>query len=138
MTTISAAKLRIIFGIRHIIRYKKCEFTVNFRTFAPEMKKLIFNTTYSMPVSDARNFVIWVQETMLPAIEQDGVLDEPRLLRVLSHHDEQTECFSLQLSVPNSAILHKWLLRQGQPLAEEMKRVFDDRIAGFSTLMEEV
>ena len=102
------------------------------------MKKLIFNTTYSMPVSDARNFVIWVQETMLPAIEQDGVLDEPRLLRVLSHHDKQTECFSLQLSVPNSAILHKWLLRQGQQLAEEMKRVFDDRIAGFSTLMEEL
>ena len=107
-------------------------------TLPPEMKKLIFNTTYSMPVPDARNFVIWVQQTMLPAIEQDGVLDEPRLLRVLSHHDEQTECFSLQFSVPSSAILHKWLLRQGESLAEEMKRVFDNRIVGFSTLMEEV
>ena len=102
------------------------------------MKKLIFNTTYSMPVSDARDFIIWIRESVLPAIEQDGVLGEPRLLRILSHHDEQTECFSLQFSVPGSAILHKWLLRQGQPLAEEMKRIFDNRIVGFSTLMEEV
>ena len=50
----------------------------------------------------------------------------------------KTECFSLQFSVPSSAILHKWLLRQGESLAEEMKRVFDNRIVGFSTLMEEV
>lgn len=99
---------------------------------------IIYNTTYTMPVDDARNFVIWVQQAMLPQVEADGALSEPRLLRILSHHDQETECFSLQFNVDDSAALHKWYVRQGQTLIEEMKKMFDERIAGFSTIMEDV
>jgi len=105
---------------------------------SPRMKGLIYNTTYTMAVAEARNFVIWVQETMLPAIEKDGLLSQPRLMRILNHHDEETECFSLQFAVPDSATLHKWYVQQGQQLGEELKRTFEGRIVGFSTLMEEI
>lgn len=91
-----------------------------------------------MPVEDARNFVIWVSESMLPKVEEDGALSKPRLLRILSHHDQDTECMSLQFEVEDNAALHKWYVRQGASLAEEMKTLFSGRIVGFGTIMEEV
>lgn len=99
---------------------------------------IIYNTTYTMPVSDARNFVIWLRQSMLPRVEADQTLTAPRLMRILSHHDEQSECFSLQFAVADSATLHQWYVRQGQALAVEMEKAFEGRIVGFSTLMEEI
>lgn len=97
---------------------------------------LVYNTTYNMPLSDARNFVIWVEQSYLPRVYEDGVLSQGRLLRILNHHDQDSESFGLQLSVPDSATLHQWYVRQGKSLADELVRLFDGRIVGFSTLME--
>jgi len=99
---------------------------------------LVYNTTYTMPLDDAREFVIWVHQIMLPKIAEDGVLRNPRLLRILSHKDMETECFGLQFDVEDSSLLHKWYVRQGQQLAEELLNVFSKRVLAFSTLMEEV
>ena len=99
---------------------------------------LIYNTTYTVTVADARNFVIWIKEDFFPKVEADGTLSEPRLLRILSHHDEETECFSVQFKVEDSAKLHQWYTRMGQALVQEMQKLFDERIVGFSTLMEEI
>lgn len=97
---------------------------------------LVYNTTYTMPVEDARQFVIWVKESYFPRVEADGALSEGRLLRILNHHDQETECFGVQLNVADSAALHQWFVRQGKALTEEMTRLFDGRVVGFGTLME--
>ena len=97
---------------------------------------IVYNTTYTMPVSDARNFVIWVSESMLPRIEGNGLLKCPRMMRILSHHDQETECFSLQFETESSATLHKWYTQQGTSLHQELVKMFDERIVGFSTIME--
>jgi len=99
---------------------------------------MIYNTTYTMPVADARDFVIWVHESMLPRVEKDAVLMHPRLMRVLSHHDRESECFSLQFDVEDTAALHRWYVRQGNALMGEILKLFGERVVGFSTLMEYV
>lgn len=99
---------------------------------------LIYNTTYTVPVADARNFVIWIKESFIPQANNDGYLSDPRLLRILSHHDENSECFSVQFKVDSTAQLHQWYVKKGQQLALEMKSLFDERVVGFSTLMEEI
>jgi len=91
-----------------------------------------------MPTDDARNFVIWVHQCYIPHIEENGLLTKPRLLRILSHHDQETECFSLQFEVESSAILHKWYTQQGEALNQEMGKLFEQRIVGFSTIMEAI
>lgn len=97
---------------------------------------LVFNTTYTIQNTDARNFVIWVHQSYFPSIVENGILTNPRMLRVLSHKDEETECFCLQFNVESSAKLHTWYTQQGQALTEEMTKLFGDRFAGFSTIME--
>lgn len=97
---------------------------------------LIYNTTYQTEIGDARNFVIWLTEYYIPRVEEEGMLHAPRLTQILSHKEQDTECFSLQWEVEDSATLHRWHTRQGMQLNEEMMKVFKDKVVGFPTLME--
>lgn len=97
---------------------------------------LIYNTTYQVENDEARNFVIWVHEVYMPQASADGMLKSPRLTRILSHKEETTECFSLQWEVEDSRTLHRWHTSCGIRLNEEMKRLFKEKVIGFSTLME--
>jgi hypothetical protein len=97
---------------------------------------LVYNTTYQMELNDAREFVIWINECYIPQVLTHGALKNPRLLRILSHKDQETECFSVQWEVEDSAQLHRWHTEQGMHLNEELGKVFKDRVVGFSTLME--
>lgn len=99
---------------------------------------IVYNTTYTTPVEDARNFVIWANESFIASTAQDGRLTNPRLLRILSHKDEHTECFSLQFDVKDTATLHQWFVSQGKALNDDLNRLFDGRIIGFSTIMETI
>lgn len=110
-----------------------------FRTFAAiqgPKKMLIYNTTYQVNFDDARNFVIWVHQVYIPKATAEGLLAKPRLCKILSHRDEDSECFSLQFEVKDSAALHQWYTACGTALDEEMRKLFKDKAAGFSTLME--
>ena len=97
---------------------------------------LIYNTTYHVEMNDARNFVIWLNECYIPEAEQTGDLKNPRILRILSHKEENSECFSLQWEVEDTAALHRWHVAVGSHLNEEMMKVFKDKVLGFPTLME--
>lgn len=97
---------------------------------------LIYNTTYHVTTADARNFVIWLNECYIPETEQSGELKNPRILHILSHKEDDSECFSLQWEVEDSAALHRWHTRQGARLNEEMLKIFKDKVIGFPTLME--
>lgn len=97
---------------------------------------LIYNTTYQIDIADARNFVIWLSESYIPEVEKMSLLRNPRLTQILSHKEQDTECFSLQWEVDDSATLHHWHTRQGMKLNEEMMKIFKDKVVGFPTLME--
>lgn len=99
---------------------------------------LVYNTTYHVEMSDARNFVIWLSESFIPQSEATGLLKNPRILRILSHKEQDSECFSLQWEVEDSATLHKWHTQLGMALNEEMMKLFKDHVIGIPTLMEVV
>lgn len=97
---------------------------------------LIYNTTYQMDTNEARNFVIYIHNQFIPATEQQGDLKNARLARILSHKDPDTECFSLQFEVESTAKIHHWLIEQGNKLNDELLKMFNNQIVGFSTIME--
>lgn len=98
---------------------------------------LIYNTTYQVECSQARNFYIWLHEVMIPEVKNGGYnLKNPRVCRILSHHEDDGECYSLQWEVENSAELHRWHLSQGVKLHEELLKIFKDQVVVIPTLME--
>ena len=97
---------------------------------------LIYNTTYHIDLDNARNFVIWLNECYIPEAEKGGEVTNPRIWRILSQQESDSECFSLQFEVADSAALHRWHTRSGAALNEEMMKIFKDKVIGFPTLME--
>ena len=97
---------------------------------------LIYNTTYHVEEDQEKYFLIWIQEYYFPEIEKNGILHVPRILRVLSHREEGSACFSVQFEVEDSAQLHRWHCEQGVKLNDELLRIFGDKVVGFPTLME--
>ncbi len=97
---------------------------------------LIYNTTFHVEINDARNFLIWLNECYIPEAEKNGDLRNPRILRILSHKEQDSECFSLQWEVEDSAALHNWHTSCGAALNAEMMKIFKDKVIGIPTLME--
>ncbi len=97
---------------------------------------LIYNTTYHVEEDQEKYFLIWMQEVYLQEVEKTGLLRSPRMVRVLSHRDEGSACFSVQFEVEDSATLHHWHQLQGAKLNEELVKIFKDKVVGFPTLME--
>ena len=105
-------------------------------SFAYFCTMILYNTTYQMPTTVARDFVIWVHEVMLPRIKEFGHMHRGRLSRILSHKDEDSECFALQFEVESTARLHYWFVKQGKALGEELQKTLEGQVIGFSTMME--
>ena len=99
---------------------------------------IIYNTTYQMSEADARHFVIWVLESYFPQVHTQGMMRNGRLSRILSHKEDDSECFAVQFETDSTATLHAWFVKQGQGLNEEMLRLFNNRVVGFSTMMETI
>ena len=97
---------------------------------------LVYNTTYQVEIADARNFVIWIHQIYMSEAEKGGLLKNGRLCRILSHKDDDSECFSVQFDVEDSGVLHRWLVSQGEELNLQMLSTFENRVHGFSTMME--
>lgn len=96
---------------------------------------LLYNTTYHVEEEIEKNFLIWLNEVYIAEVEKEGILRNPRLCRILSHQDGGS-CYSLQWEVENSADLHRWHLKKGMELNEQLLKIFRDKVVGIPTLME--
>lgn len=97
---------------------------------------IVYNITFQVDYNESQVFVVFLHDVYIPAIEQDGSLKNPRLCRILSHRDNETECFSLQFECESTAVLHQWYTNKGAKLNDEIKKIFDERVVGFPTMME--
>jgi hypothetical protein len=97
---------------------------------------LIYNTTYNVDTEVARNFYIWLHEVLVPEIELQQILSNPRLLKILSYQEDGNSSFSLQWEVESSLLLHHWYVKNGVKMNEEMNKIFGEKVISFSTLME--
>lgn len=99
---------------------------------------IVYNTTYHVELSDAKNFVIWVDAYLIPEVEKTGMLKNPRLTRILTHKEKDSECFSMQWEAESLGMLQKFHTQYNARIVQEMNKVFKDKVLGFDTLMEVV
>ena len=97
---------------------------------------LIYNTTFQVDASDAQNLVIYLHEKYIPEATKSGVMRNARMCRILSHRDNDSECFSVQFEVEDTAQLHKWYSSKGMQLNNEILKLFKNKVVGFPTMME--
>lgn len=96
---------------------------------------LIYNTSYHFEETLEQNFIIWLKEVHVPAVLEEGTLKNPRICKILSHQQDGDVSYTLQWEVENSTVLHRWHIKQGDFAVNEIKKIFDDKVMFFETLM---
>lgn len=100
---------------------------------------LVLNTTYHTDAGEEQLFLTWLTQYVLPEEEKLALLKRPRICRVLSQADgDEGATLCLQFEAADSAVLHRWWQVQARKRDEEMRRIFGEKVVGFSTLMEVV
>lgn len=97
---------------------------------------LIYNTTYSVSNDALQNFYIWLHEVFIPEVEREQMLTNPRLLKVLDAQNNENVSLSLQWEVSGSATLHRWYMKQGVQMDEQIAKMFGEKVVAFPTILE--
>lgn len=99
---------------------------------------IIYNTTYHAHESVVDDFLQWLRAEYIPAAIADGRLQEPRLSFVLNAEESDGKNYSLQFRAKSLDELHAWYEATGDDLVVKFGQRFGHKVAGFSTLLEEV
>lgn len=96
---------------------------------------IICNTTYHVECSISGEFIDWMKQEFLPQAMSHGLVEEPRLMRLMGHN-EGGACFAVQLQAPSLRQLQQWNQAVGKNLHQAITERFGDKVAGFTTFME--
>lgn len=99
---------------------------------------IVYNTTYHAHNSVAEKFLVWLKDTYIPRALCDGRLIEPRLTTVMNAEESDGINYSLQFRSESVEVLRNWYEETGDDLVVELSKIFGQKVAGFSTLLEEI
>ncbi len=99
---------------------------------------LIYNTTYHLEADLEDNFLIWLKEVHIPEVENQKALRNPRICKILSTQEDGQVSYALQWEVEDSTTLHRWHIKHGTFAKDQIRKIFNDKVLGFDTLMRKV
>ena len=99
---------------------------------------LIYNTTFHTEDEEHNNFLDFIKNTYIPEAIKSNFLHSPTLSRIFPHYEQRGVSYSLQFKVKNIEVLDLWIENEGKSLHHELKNKFGNKVAGFTTIMEEV
>ncbi len=99
---------------------------------------IVYNTTFHAHNDAVEQFLQWLRSEYIPKAIGDGRLSDPRLTLVLNAEESDGKNYSLQFRAADVDTLRDWYEAVGDDLVEIMASKFGQKVAGFSTLLEEV
>lgn len=99
---------------------------------------IVYNTTFHIDNEVVEEGVTYLKEVYLPRASASGFLQKPLLRKVLHDSEEEGVNFSVQFHVKNVDTLNYWIETEGRLLHQDLVNRFGRKIAGFSTLLEEI
>lgn len=99
---------------------------------------LIVNTTYHVTEDSQKDWIFWVKNEYIPEVTKTEMLVNPRLFRLLVEDEPGNLGYALQFEVKDLDTLEDWFLRYGSELQTTLSKRFQDKILGFTTMMESV
>jgi hypothetical protein len=99
---------------------------------------LIVNTTYQVSLVFEEEWKKWVLTEYAPEVVASGLMVHPKLFRLLIENEPEMVSYALQFEVKDLDTLESWFERFGKDLQLSMDTRFEDKVLGFTTLMESV
>ncbi len=100
---------------------------------------IIYNTTFCIERDVLSECIEYLKWSYIPRAASGGFLMSPCLHRILDDgQDDGAASYSVQFRVKNQETLAWWLDTKGEALQQELVARFGTKVAGFSTLLEEI
>ena len=99
---------------------------------------IVYNTTFHIEADILDESIEYLKKSYIPEAIASGFLQKPCLRRVMRTGAEEGESFSVQFHVKNVDTLNFWLQNEGSAIQQALITRFGQKIAGFSTLLEEL
>lgn len=96
------------------------------------------NTTFHVEEEFHLSFLAYLKKTYISEAKTHKHMNGARLCKIHSHTVEEGHTYSVQFSFDNLEELEKWDTTMGKKLNENLLQQFTNKIAGFSTLLEEI
>ena len=98
---------------------------------------IIFNTTFHLEDDVHPTFVDYMLRQFIPACTKSGLLTNPRLARVHGT-DNEGYSYAMEFSVTDVLTLEKWNSEESAGIYRKLTDTFNDKVIGFSTVMQTV
>lgn len=100
---------------------------------------LIYNTSFHVDSEhELSKFLTYMRDTYLPAIAQDGLMQNIRFVRLLTDIGDNLIGYSVMGEFADLQKLKKWTLDVGRPANAAFHREFGEKVLTFSTTMKDV
>ena len=99
---------------------------------------IVYNTTFHIEKDILDESLVYLKKQYIPKAVESGFLQRPCLRRVLQAEEGEDISLSVQFHVKNIDTLNFWLQNEGNNLHRALVARFGHKIAGFSTLLEEI
>ena len=80
----------------------------------------------------------FLKSRYIPQAAASGLLHDPYLRRILNSENEEGESYSVQFHTQDTTSLNQWLQQEGRALQQELVDRYQEKLVGFSTLLEEI
>ena len=96
------------------------------------------NTTFHVEDKINLVFIDYMKSTYIAEAITDKLLTNARMCKVHSQEIPEGHSYSVQFTFESLGDLENWDKTKGKKLNEDLVKKFQDEIAGFSTLLEEI
>jgi len=99
---------------------------------------IVYNTTFHIEKEILAESIQYLKGEYIPKAIASGFLQQPCLRQVLHTAEDEGISFSVQFHVKNIDTLNFWIQNEGTLIHKELVNRFGNKIAGFTTLLEEI
>lgn len=100
------------------------------------MAAVILNTTFVVHTSIEQDFLHWVRTVYIPSVKTAGIFGEPRVARVLTRIEPDTESIAIQMVASDHAAAEKWHDETAALLKDDLCTEWRNLTMHFTTYME--
>ncbi len=100
------------------------------------MASVILNTTFVVHTSVEQDFLNWVRTVYLPAVKASETFAQPRVARVLTRIEPDTESIAIQMEAHDLAAAEKWHDETATLLKDDLCARWKNLAMHFTTYME--
>ncbi|MCD7931729.1 MAG: DUF4286 family protein [Tannerellaceae bacterium] len=99
---------------------------------------IVYNITFHVDKEVLDDYLAYMKNEFIPRAASCGFLHRPCLRKVMYTPEEEGASYAVQFHVKNVETLNLWLEQEGKNMHAELTGKFGNKIAGFTTLLEEI